>query len=99
MTALNLELLKKHVKADDFAGDDDYLQYLLDTAEEAVIQATNREREDLMGGLCELPAQLQQAILMLAAHWYNQREGVAGAQMHEVPCSMQSLIKPFRKLV
>lgn len=99
MAALNLELLKKHVKADDFSEDDAYLMHLLETAEETVITATNRTRAELTGDGCGLPKPLDQAILMLAAHWYNQRESVSAVQMHEVPSSMQALIKPYRKLV
>ena len=45
-----------------------------------------------------LPSQLQQAVIMLAGHWYNQREAVSGVQMAEVPYTLQALIKPFRKL-
>ena len=46
-----------------------------------------------------LPKMLQQATLMLAAHWYNQRESVSAVAMHEVPDSVQALVKPFRRLV
>lgn len=101
MAELNLTLLKKHVRADDFNDDDTYLQYLLDTAKEAVIKATNRTEQELqtIAGGEHLPNMLNQAVLMLAAHWYNQRESVASAQMHEVPDSMAALVKPFRKLV
>ena len=45
MAELNLTLLKKHVRADDFNDDDTYLQHLLDTAKEAVIKATNRTEQ------------------------------------------------------
>ena len=99
MAELNLALLKKHVRADDFTEDDSYLEHLLETAKEAVIKATNRTEEELKGEGTELPNMLKQAILMLAAHWYNQRESVANVQMHEVPDSMAALVKPFRKLV
>ena len=97
----SLALLKKQVRADDFCQDDAYLQHLLDAAEEAVITATNRTGEELreMGEEGHLPKMLQQAVLMLAAHWYNQRESVAAVAMHEVPDSVQALVKPFRKLV
>lgn len=37
--------------------------------------------------------------MMLAAHWYNQRETVSAVQMHEVPDALQALVKPYRKLV
>ena len=46
-----------------------------------------------MLGLMILP------MMMLAAHWYNQRESVSTVQMHAVPDALQALIKPFRKLV
>ena len=100
MACIDLELLKRHVRADEFADDDEYLQVLLDTAERYVIHATNRSYAELKGLECDggIPLPLRHAILMLAGHWYNQREGVATASMQEVPYSMQALIKPYRKL-
>ena len=99
MAELSLELLKKQVRADDFAEDDAYLDHLLRTAVDTVVAYTNRsidELEEAGGGF--LPKMLQHATLMLAAHWYNQRESVAGVQMHEVPDSVSALVKPWRKL-
>lgn len=94
-----LELFKKHVRADDFADDDDYLEHLLETAEETVIRYTNRTEEELkeMGG-GEMPRAIVQAAMLLGGHWYNQRESVAGVQMHEVPDTVGVLVKPYRKL-
>lgn len=98
--AVSLDLLKKHVRADDFADDDDYLQHLLGAAEVYILTSTNRADEEL----CELgggtwPKPLQHAVLLIAGHWYNQREAVSGVQMAEVPYTMQALVKPYRKLV
>ena len=42
MAAVDLALFKKHVRADDFADDDDYMQHLLDAAEVSVITATKQ---------------------------------------------------------
>lgn len=104
MATVDLALLKKHVNADDFTADDTYLQHLLDAAEAHVIGMTNRTAAELMvpgssEGTAVLPVQLQQAVIMLAGHWYNQREAVSGVQMAEVPYSLQALVKPFRQLV
>ena len=101
MATVDLALLKKHVRADDFSDDDEYLAHLLTTAEQHVCRATNRSTEELlqMGGGEALPAELQQAVLLIAGHWYNQREAVSGVQMAEVPYTLQALIKPYRKLV
>ncbi len=100
MATVDLALLKMHVRADDFSDDDQYLQHLLDAAEQYVCEATNRTNEELaeLGG-GELPVTLQQAVLLIAGHWYNQREAVSGVQMAEVPYTLQALIKPYRKLV
>lgn len=100
MAVVSLALFKKHVRADDFADDDEYLQHLLDTAESSVITATNRTQEELtqMGNGHDVPTPIKHAIMMLGAHWYNQRESVSNVQMHAVPDSLQALIKPYRKL-
>lgn len=100
MSLVSLELFKQHVRADDFSDDDTYLGHILEVAEEWVIRQTNRsvpELKDMNGG--EFPLTLLQAVMMLAGHWYNQREGVSGVQMHEVPYSLKALVKPWIKLV
>lgn len=99
MAVVSLALFKKHVRADDFADDDEYLEHLLEAAETAVITATNRSQEELeqMGG-GEMPIPIKHAIMLIGAHWYNQRESVGSVQMHAVPDSLQALIRPYRKL-
>lgn len=100
MSLIDLALFKQHVRADDIADDDVYLAHLLDVAGEAVIAATARPLSDLleMGGGA-LPTPLVHAAMMLAGHWYNQRESVSAVQMYSVPESFQALVKPFRRLV
>ena len=98
MPSLSLALFKKQVRADDFDDDDELLQHLLDTAGDAVVRATTRDEDDLLDEAGALPLMLQHAAMMLAAHWYNQRESVSAVQMHEVPDGIAALIKPYRKL-
>lgn len=100
MPLIDLDLFKKHVRADDFADDDVYMLHLLEAAEASVVRATGRPATELIecnGGF--FPVELKQAVLMLAAHWYNQRESVAAVQMHRVPEAFQTLVKPFTRLV
>ena len=101
MATIDIELLKKHVRADDFSDDDTYLAHLLEAAEQYVCTATNRTSAELLelGGGDALPVPLQQAVLLIAGHWYNQRDAVSGVQMAEVPYTLQALVKPYRKLV
>jgi uncharacterized phiE125 gp8 family phage protein len=96
---VSLELFKKQCNADDFTADDTLLQHYLNAAEKHVIRYTHRTREELdeMGG-GEFPDELKQAVLLIGAHWYNQRESDAQAQFHSVPNALQALMKPFRKL-
>ena len=97
---VSLALFKKHVRADDFDDDDEYLEHLLTTAEESVIAATHQTEQELIdGNTGDFPRPLKHAIMMLAGHWYNQRESVSTVQMHQVPDSLQALVKPYRKLV
>lgn len=99
MTVVSLALFKKHVRADDFADDDEYLEHLLEAASETVVTATRRTVEELTDSNAgEFPRPLKHAVMMLAAHWYNQRESVSGIQMHAVPDALQSLVKPYRRL-
>lgn len=101
MATVDLSLLKQHVRADDFSDDDAYLERLAEAAEEYVVLSTYRTLDELlaMGDGEHLPAPLQQAVLLLVGHWYNQREAVASVQTAEVPYTMGALIKPYRKLV
>lgn len=97
MASVDIALLKQYVRADDFSDDDTYLEHLLEAAETYVCNATNRTSAELLtDGM--LPVTLRQAVLMIAGHWYNQREAVSGVQMSEVPYTLQALIKPYRKL-
>jgi len=95
-TLVTLSLFKKHVYADEFIGDSDLLQHYLDAAEGQVLTDTGRSAAELleMGG-GSTPAQIAQAIIMLGAHWYNQRESDAGVQMHGVSRGYNALVKPF----
>lgn len=96
--ALDLDLFKKHVNADDFTDDDGYLRHLLDTAEEVVVDRTNRYRCELEDPDGNLPKPLRHACYMLAAGWYHQREGISQARMHSVPDAVEALVRPYRRL-
>lgn len=100
MALVDITLLKTHVRADDFSDDDQYLQHLLEAAEDYVCQATKRSSAELLEiGNGQLPVMLSHAVLLIAGHWYNQREAVAGVTMSEVPYTLQALIKPYVRLV
>ncbi len=93
-------MLKAHCRADDYDSDDAYLLQLGEAAEEMVCTMVNRSRGEIIAiGGGEWPPMLKQAVMLLAGHWFNQREAVAGVQMHEVPNGVSALTKPYRVLV
>ena len=47
-------------------------------------------------GLGDVPPELRQAIRMLVAHWYAEREAVGFATPHALPLGVADLIQPFR---
>lgn len=96
MAELSLELLKKHVRADDGTYDDDLLGHYLDSARDTVLSYAGRTYEDIGRMGCD--NLFTQAVLMLAAHWYNQRESVSSVNMSQVPDSISVLVKRFQKL-
>ena len=94
----SLTLFKSHIRV-DFSDDDALLQHLLESATDIIVRGTNRTSDELLKmGDGTLPQPLQQAIMMLAAHWYNQPEAAAGTQMAAVPYGIEALTKPYRKL-
>lgn len=97
-SALNLSLLKAHVNV-DFDDDDTLLQFYLDSAKEMVLTYVNRTEAELVGTGSDWPKPAMQAALMLASHWYNQREAAASVQMQGVPYGFETLLKPLRVLV
>lgn len=104
MPKISLDLFKKHARTDDFADDDEYLLHLLKAATRAIVNNIYDARRGALvleggGGEPSLPQPVTHAVYMLAAHWYNQRESASTTQMHEVPGSIQALIKPYRCFV
>lgn len=99
MPRVSLELLKKQVRADDFDGDDIYLEHLLQVAESQVESMTGYSAEELA---CipdgDYPAELKQAILLRAASMYAYREDVDTASLSEFPNSTKALVKPWQKM-
>lgn len=49
------------------------------------------------GNAAAVPAIIKQAIKMLVAHWYNQRETVGEVQGYEVPYAVDNIVKMFSR--
>ena len=99
MAITTLELLKKHVRADDFDADDELLDSYRESAEETVLREIGMGEEELEQSFGKVPAPLRQAVLLLAGFWYDHREAASGGQVAELPFAVRSLTLPYKRLI
>ncbi|MDH6265641.1 hypothetical protein M2360_001031 [Rhizobium sp. SG_E_25_P2] len=103
MSIVTLSLFKAHIGHDEViesgalgnlaSGTDELLQHFIDAAEERVIALLGRPLSDFT----VIPASVKQAVLLLAAHSFENREpfliGVSGS---EIPNSVVDYLRPYR---
>ncbi len=98
---VTLDALKGQVRIDPDDGSEDALLVpILAAAVRAVENRTGRvfEGDSDTIGAADVPA-ANMAVLMLAAHWYRNRETVVvGASPAELPMGVEYLITPFAKM-
>lgn len=112
LRVVTLEELKMQMRV-DLEEEDAIIEAYGIAAEDTVASMTRRTLEELavigraegqMDGdvtdmVTDFPARLKVAVLMLAAHWYRNREPVATVAMNAVPYALEVLVKPYRRLV
>jgi hypothetical protein len=95
--ALTVDVLKAHL---NITGNDDnaVLTRLLAAATkhvERILGYALNDEEKLPGGA---PADLEQAVLMVAGHWYENREAVlVGVAAQEIPFGAAQIIGEYRE--
>lgn len=113
LRVVTLDELKLQMRV-DLEEEDSIIEAYGIAAEDTVVNMTRRTLEELAvigkeettGEVVteadvreDFPSRLKIAVLMLAAHWYRNREPVATVAMNAVPYSLEVLVKPYRKLV
>ena len=89
---ITLEEAKKHLLVDpDFNEDNEYIQSLINTAEEAVSLNINTKLTAIADG-GELPSSVKSAVLLLIGNLYANREPVAYTAVNKVPYTFDYLI-------
>ena len=89
---ITLEEAKKHLLVDpDFNEDNEYIQALINTAEEAVSLNINTNLTAIADG-GELPSSVKSAVLLLIGNLYANREPVAYTAVNKVPYTFDYLI-------
>lgn len=94
---VQLYQIKKHLNIDsNFHDDDEYLMSLEEVAEKVVEKNIDTSLSTLEDGDGNIPSPLIQAMLLLIANYYANRESVAFANSTNVPYSYQYLIDLYR---
>lgn len=101
--------LKKHLNIESsYIDDDSYLQSLCSVASLAVSNYCNSGLSTYTGTttgstsgitLVNIPVTVMQATLLLAAHFYLNRQPIAFASANEIPLAFKFLLDPYRNIV
>ena len=93
-----LQMLKEQVNlVEEYTGDDTKLSRLLLTAQESVEKHIQQPLSGFVNEEGELNPMLVHAILIIAAHWYQNSEPVAFVQPRVIPYTYEYLLQPFKK--
>lgn len=100
MAVADLAGLKEQLSFTDDIGeaDDALLQRKLDAAQNHVERLLGFKIEDIFGGTGQepVPAVLIEAVLQLAAHWYDNREAGSEA-VRELPFGVREIVTEYRE--
>jgi uncharacterized phage protein (predicted DNA packaging) len=99
MAYVDLPLVKRHLNVEsDFLEDDDYIQTLIETAEENIAKDLCITVEELatIDGSTKIPAPLRHAILLTIGTYYSNRENVSTAKLQEIPRGARYLTELYR---
>lgn len=102
MAILTLGELKEHLAFTDDIGsaDDALLARLIDAAQNHIERLLGFKIEDTFGGEDQdpVPPALVEAVSMLAAWWYEQREtAITGTIVNTVPFNVQEIVTEYRE--
>lgn len=99
MKYLNIDKIKRQCNIDrDFEDDDNILEAYGDAAEAIVAKDLGYDNlYDVEEEYGQVPVPIYQAMMMLCAEWYANRETVSFSQGHPIPYSYDYLLSPYRK--
>jgi uncharacterized phage protein (predicted DNA packaging) len=93
MEIITLDEFKDHARI-DFDDMDTEIQAKVDAANEYVSKMLDIAEDDLPD--YEPPDDLKQAVMMIAAHWYENREDTYPGSINEVPLDAQEILLNHR---
>jgi len=98
MAYISLSQLKEQLNIEqEFVSDDGYLTQLISVSELAIDNYCNAGLSGYTAN--DIPVTVQQAALLLASHFYLNRQIVSFAQGVEIPYTFQFLLNPYKNYV
>jgi hypothetical protein len=96
---MNVALLKNHLNIEsDFLDDDILLQHYLNVGEQAALNYLNYWTGSTSGVTgTTRPVSIDQAVLLLAAHFYVTRQPVAYGQAYKIPYTIEYLLDSYKQ--
>lgn len=95
---VSLSELKKQLNiVEDYTGEDTYLSGILEASQSAVEFHIQQPLSAFLKEDEGLEPMLKHAILILASHFYANREPVAYVQPKIIPYTFEYLLQPFKK--
>jgi len=95
----NINQLKRQLNIEEsYTGDDAILQHYLDVAEQSVELYCGTTGLTSYTGTT-MPISITQAVIMLAGHFYLNRNLVSFAQGYEIPFTIKWLLDPYRDFI
>lgn len=95
---LSITTIKQHLNIDSgYTADDNYLQQLKRVAEAVIEKHINKSLFELeTENKGDLPAPIEQAILLLIGNYYNNREAVSYTSANELPLSYNYILDLYK---
>lgn len=78
--------------------DDELIQSMIDAAEMSIEKTIGTPLADIVGDDGKLPADLTHAIRLMAANFYEHREGITYGKIQQVPFTLSHLLAPYKRL-
>jgi hypothetical protein len=99
---VDLSLMKDQlgITADMGTIDDSLIAHLIEAAQDHIERLLGFKIEALYGGTDQepVPASLKQAVLLTAAHWYENREAtLVGVSAQEIPFGVWPIVNEHRE--
>lgn len=93
---ISLQEIKQQLNIDqNFSGDNAYLEYIIQVAEDTVEHNIKHPLADYTEEGETFPPSLKHAIMFYAANLYANRESITYGQANNVPFTYDYLIAPF----